>query len=210
MIAIDNSVELMIKTFLGLSKRVTGLTISRKEYQEIAESFPALLDALEKHAASKLKGVDLAEIEWYHRLRNQLYHQGNGLTVERRKVEVYAELANILFSNLFGGQPGVRTPAPIGLFAEFLTAWYALETGMMAAAGLDPEPGRPVTNIAEAIRQLKNAGRIGVNDAQDLLNLRALRNRVAHGEPKAEAEITKSVLDQIWRFANLFPSSHAA
>jgi len=30
MISIDNSVELMIKTYLGLPKRVTGLTITRK------------------------------------------------------------------------------------------------------------------------------------------------------------------------------------
>lgn len=42
MIAIDNAVELTIKTYLGLPKRVTGLHIPRKEYQEISESFPAL------------------------------------------------------------------------------------------------------------------------------------------------------------------------
>jgi hypothetical protein len=70
------------------------------------ENFPMLLDALEKYAASKLDGIDLGEIEWYHRLRNQLYHQGNGLTVERDKVEVYAELANVLFTNLFGFSAG--------------------------------------------------------------------------------------------------------
>jgi hypothetical protein len=34
MIAIDNSVELMIKTYLGLPKRINGLTITRKEYQD--------------------------------------------------------------------------------------------------------------------------------------------------------------------------------
>ena len=100
MISIDNAVELMIKTYLGLPKRVTGLSITRREYQEISENFPGLLDALEKHASTKIEGVDLGAIEWYHRLRNELYHQGNGLTVERDKVEVYAELANLLFKNL--------------------------------------------------------------------------------------------------------------
>src|SRR5437016_6700526 len=54
MIAIDNAVELMMKTFLGLPKRITGLAITRKEYQEIAESFPALLDVLERYGADKL------------------------------------------------------------------------------------------------------------------------------------------------------------
>ncbi len=94
MISIDNAVELMMKTYLGLPSRITGLNITRKEYQEFSESFPKLLDALEKYTAAKLDGINLGEIVWYHRLRNELYHQGNGLTVERDKVEVYAELAN--------------------------------------------------------------------------------------------------------------------
>ena len=67
MIAIDNSVELIIKTYLGLPKRITGLTISRKEYREFSENFPTLLDALEVHAKEKISGIDLGEIEWYHR-----------------------------------------------------------------------------------------------------------------------------------------------
>jgi hypothetical protein len=100
MIAIDNAVELTIKTYLGLPKRITKLQIPRKDFNEIAGSFPALLDALERYASDKIRGIDLGEIEWYHRLRNELYHQGNGLTVERQKVEVYAELASVLFKNL--------------------------------------------------------------------------------------------------------------
>ncbi len=56
MISIDNAVELMIKTFLGLPKRVSGITISRKDYQDMAESFPRLLDGLEEHAPDKLDG----------------------------------------------------------------------------------------------------------------------------------------------------------
>ena len=35
MISIDNSVELMVKTFLGLPKRVTGLQIGREKFREI-------------------------------------------------------------------------------------------------------------------------------------------------------------------------------
>jgi hypothetical protein len=44
MISIDNAVELMVKTYFGLPKRITGLTITRKELQEIGESFPNLLE----------------------------------------------------------------------------------------------------------------------------------------------------------------------
>jgi hypothetical protein len=98
LICIDNSVELMVKTFLGLPKRITGLDIARN----LRESLPRLLELLAEHAADKLVGVDLGLIEWYHRLRNELYHQGNGLSIERDKVAGYAEQARLLFQNLFG------------------------------------------------------------------------------------------------------------
>src|SRR2546426_151433 len=91
MLAIDNAVELTIKTFLTRPQRVSKLTITRAELNEINESFPRLLDALEEYASDKVEGIDLGEIEWYHRLRNELYHQGNGLTVVRQKVIVYAQ-----------------------------------------------------------------------------------------------------------------------
>ena len=73
-ISIDNAVELMMKTYLGLPKRITGLDITRKDYQDFSESFPKLLNALEKYASDKILSIDLGELEWFHRLRNQLYH----------------------------------------------------------------------------------------------------------------------------------------
>ena len=54
MISIDNAVELMSTTYLGLPQRVTDLKISRSEYQEFVESFPKLLDALENTQVTNL------------------------------------------------------------------------------------------------------------------------------------------------------------
>jgi hypothetical protein len=68
MLSIDNSVELMIKTFLGLPDRVTGFKLTRREYEEISLSFPRLLDAIHEHAPDKLRDYDISEIEWFHRL----------------------------------------------------------------------------------------------------------------------------------------------
>ncbi len=133
MLSIDNSVELMIKTYLGLPKRATKLSISRREYFEICESFTKLLDALEQYAADKVAGIDLAEIEWYHRLRNELYHQGNGLTVERNKVEVYAGLARLLFRNLFGHDLQVVEDDSYATLGEFMSAWMRLEKTILEA-----------------------------------------------------------------------------
>lgn len=126
-IAIDNSVELMLKTYLGLPKRITQLKgVSRKIYAEATKSFPNLLDAMENHAKDKLVGIELGEIEWYHRIRNQLYHDGNGITVEKEKVIAYSSIAKILFENLFNEKLELK-----GIhyrIDDFLLAWAEFKT----------------------------------------------------------------------------------
>jgi hypothetical protein len=107
-------------------------------------SFPSLLDGIEKYAFQKLKGISLGEIEWYHRLRNELYHQGNGLTIERTQVEVYAEIAKLLFSNLFEFEIYIEQKyLDTGLLRDFLKAWSDL-------LGLIPNEGFP-ENVLELL-----------------------------------------------------------
>jgi hypothetical protein len=99
---IDNAVELTVKTWLSLPERITHIKVSKNEFDENSTSFPGLIKLLEAKAPEKLVDIDLSEIEWYHRLRNQLYHQGNGLTIEPDKVEKYLEFAKSLFYQLLG------------------------------------------------------------------------------------------------------------
>jgi hypothetical protein len=102
LICIDNSIELAIKTYLGLPKRINNIeNLSRNKLDELSKSFPSLIDGLEEFAEDKLLGLDLGDIEWYHRVRNELYHKGNGITVEKSLVIAYSEIAKILFKNLF-------------------------------------------------------------------------------------------------------------
>jgi hypothetical protein len=183
---------LMIKTYLGLPKRITGLSIPRKEYQEISESFPALLDALEKYAVDKLDGIDLGVIEWYHRVRNELYHQGNGLTVEKDKVEIYAELANILFKNLFGHDLVGREEIGAELLGEFLTAWVEVERLIQVRRVQRGNAPPEVERLARAL---------SATDRQELEELRRIRNQVIHGEPGSEALITRTTVDRMLRIA---------
>jgi len=204
MIAIDNAVELMIKTYLGLPKRVTGLTISRKEYQDIAESFPALLDALEKHASDRLDGIDLGVIEWYHRLRNELYHQGNGLTVERDKIEIYAELANLLFSNLFGQKLVERLSPESELVGEFMMSWSALERGLRETASTTSMLGAGPTRIGDVVRSARDLGLLDPKEIAELDKLRQLRNMVVHGAGDWKTELSPAVVRRVREFAERF------
>jgi hypothetical protein len=210
MIAIDNSVELMVKTFLGLPKRVTGLAITRKEFQEVAESFPALLDALEKYAADRLDGIDLGTIEWYHRLRNQLYHQGNGLTVERNKVEIYAELANVLFRNLFGSDLMEHRSARSELIGEFMTAWVELEKGLRKLTDTLLQPGNTGTIPTNSMRLLERKGLIEHHEMNEIIGLRQIRNEVVHGAGNWETALTPQVIERVRYFAKRFGAEDAA
>jgi hypothetical protein len=204
MIAIDNAIELTIKTYLGLPHRITGLRISRKEFGEIAESFPGLLDAIEKYAQDKLTGVNLGEIEWYHRLRNELYHQGNGLTVERDKVEVYAELANILFKNLFGTELVHSAKGAQQLLGEFMELWAQIEAGLLSLAHDHSLTGAQGRNVRWAAEFLKGPGIFSEGDRQEFEELRRLRNRMVHGELDHRQALTPDVMTRVRAMAERY------
>ncbi len=136
MISIDNAVELMIKTYLGLPKRKTrGRRPSRKELEDSSNSFPSLLDLIEKYADEKLTGVSLDEIEWYHRIRNQLYHSGNGITVEVARVQTYLSLSKTLFQNLFEAEIELSAESQIQRkLGTFLGKWGIFEKELLDTA----------------------------------------------------------------------------
>jgi hypothetical protein len=71
-----------------------------------------MLDVLEEHAGERLSGIDLGEIDWFHKLRNELYHNGNGLLLSERK------------SSCTGKSPGLRGVALRD--RAFVLAWPAL------------------------------------------------------------------------------------
>lgn len=129
MISIDNAVELAIKTYLQLPKRVRGTEgPSRKQFEEKSRAFPDLLDLLEEFAVDKLDGVSLGDLEGYHRVRNALYHDGNGVTVDPVHVDSYLQLARVLLKNLLGiavDEPGAAPPHT--LLGQLVLKWGEFE-----------------------------------------------------------------------------------
>lgn len=184
-------------TTLGLPRRVTGLQIPRREYQQFSESFPALLDALERYADDRLAGIDLGVIEWYHRIRNELYHQGNGLTVERDKVEVYAELANALFKSLFDIEL-VESPSgasnPLG---DFIEVWVELEKSLVSIAHDHSPTGAHGMSLLHAARFLRGTDLVTSDDIVEFEQLGQLRNKVVHGAVEPRDAITPEVLSRL-------------
>ena len=195
MISVDNSVELMIKTYLGLPSRVTQIKgLTRKRLEEMFHSFPTLIDGLEEFASDKLVGLELGDIEWFHRLRNHLYHAGNGITVEKTKVEAYVEIAAILCSNLFN-IPLDELVVPYSLTGEYLSLWSSVEQiirGLSHSHNLVPvDKYKPSSMV---IAMLYNEGYISKDVLEKFKRLLAYRNNLAHGHsPSSVTELTDSI-----------------
>lgn len=179
MILIDNSAELIMQTYLTLPKRISGLELTRKERDEYCRNFPSLLDGIEKHAQEKLIGLNLGEFEWFHRLRNELYHQGNGLTVERRNLEVYAELCEKLFEALFEIELELNVPkdSDAALIGEFFESWINIERKLTEWA---PENNR--RSVGAIVAALHEKGHLTSDVVMTFGAVQKIRNELIHGE----------------------------
>jgi hypothetical protein len=180
-LSVDNSIELMVKAYLGLPKRITGLTLSKSRYEEIADSFPRLLEELEKLAPTRVQGIDLAAIEWLHRVRNQLYHQGNGLEIAKEKVALYAQLARLLYEQLFDIELKIADSEATSLVSEFITEWVDLYKTLQLMAG--KRLGEEFLSSTRSINEkLAADGYLDRSTEKQIDDLRRIRNAVVHGD----------------------------
>jgi hypothetical protein len=198
MISVDNAVELAIRTYLGLPKRVRGADGPSRRDLEAAAGFPDLLDLLEKYGGDKLTGVALGDIEWYHRLRNTLYHDGNGVTVDPEKVDAYNQIAHLLVQNLFGPivSPEPEPPAA-SLLGEFILKWAALETRVRSLAAIHLPKRTPTGHSAMSLYDGLIAKGVAPTNVRRLLeDLARARNSVIHGTTAvAPADLKRLIAD---------------
>lgn len=97
---LDVAAEMLLKTYLGLPKKVTGAITSEDERFAITrKGFHDIVEGV-KNSRQGISVKDLARVEFFHGVRNKLYHQGNGLTVKRDHLEEYIEVLKVLFIQL--------------------------------------------------------------------------------------------------------------
>ncbi|HDL01402.1 MAG TPA: hypothetical protein ENH23_04135, partial [candidate division Zixibacteria bacterium] len=178
-ISIDNSVELMIKTYLGLPKRIRKSEgPSRRKLSEASNSFPELLDLLDEFGSEKIEGVDLGDIEWYHRIRNTLYHDGNGVTVDSEKVDSYLQISVILFNSLFEEEFNSEAPLePASVVGEIVLRSSQLEHNLnILYRERFPEEGERRVPIIMAVERLTEKGILPEKLAAQINESRKIRN----------------------------------
>ena len=186
-ISIDNSVETSIRTFLSLPKSKSGASVKRKDLEEAENSFPRLLALLWQNAGSRLTGVDEADIEHYHRIRNKLYHDGTGLSVDEQYLLAYRQIAVLMLKNLFGIAMGDPRPAPT--LERLIVLWNKIEEAfnqLLKKKGID----RGHTFFWE---DAKRSGVLSSVDIRSLTELRMIRNKQVHSSTLDVKQISYAV-----------------
>ena len=138
-VSIDNSVETSIRVFLSMPESKSGIKVTRRERDEAENSFPKNLALLFKYAGNRLPGIDEGDIEHYHRIRNTLYHDGTGLSVDQQYLDAYRSISGILLQNLFGVAIAPADSQQPTL-ERLILNWNAIERHirrMMDDAGID-------------------------------------------------------------------------
>lgn len=90
LIGFDNAIEVCIDVFVNLNPKLrNNYQIRKDEKERILSNYHTKLDFLALYLEEKELAlhVSIEEILWYHSLRNQLYHSGNGMTPEIYAVE---------------------------------------------------------------------------------------------------------------------------
>jgi hypothetical protein len=200
LISADNAVEIILRTFLRLPARArteTGPT--RSEVERACESFGALLDLTEKHAIGLAQDVSLADIEYYHRLRNALYHEGNGITVEPAKVTAYVSLATFLLERLLD-EPFDDAATPGNAQCDFDFAWSYLDYFLRLlhrhlCKGLpDYEEGGELCEVA---RDFANNEQVDHSVAVEVAHLWRVRNDIVKSGEHVDSGRLRAVAAQM-------------
>jgi len=91
---LDIGIETLLKTYLELPAEITGTKTSFTKRQEaIAGNFHSLVQGVKDAAGERIKNINLEYIQYYHNKRNQLYHDGEGLTIQEDHLLGYLQLA---------------------------------------------------------------------------------------------------------------------
>ncbi len=195
-ISIDNCAETIIRTYISLPKSKSGFKVKKQELDEAGNSFPKLLSLLFKYTPDKLVGIDEADIEHYHRIRNKLYHDGTGLSVDDEYLIAYRGIAGVLLQNLFDVsiKPSTSESDSLG---KLILNWNSIEKEIKEK--LDKAGISGTYKWEEAF----SYGLVEPSDIQLLTELRLARNRLVHSETidkediKYWVEVSEKLLPKI-------------
>lgn len=105
LIGFDNAIEVSIDVFVRLHPKLrAGVEIKREEVEQAQRNYHTKIEFLDKHVQARHIAlfIPVDEIVWFHQLRNELYHSGNGMVPEEHVIAGARTAALAVFRALFG------------------------------------------------------------------------------------------------------------
>jgi hypothetical protein len=209
LISYDNTIEVAITTFLLLhpSQR-NGRTYPRNQVDQWMINYHSKLDFLEQHIASLNLPMNVTrdEIIWYHNLRNELYHSGNGMVPEERSLKGARAAAIWVFSQIFEVdaesllQSPIPSPTPVSqssgaqLSAQmhFLQTFIEFEKTLNATPvilGVAPSSNKPLLSVREAWSLFSSQADILPKSYDHIVKAsNVIRNNIVHGKSVRQSD----------------------
>jgi len=202
LIGFDNAIEVAITTFLQLHPRQRGGRQYRKEdVEKWLANYHSKLDFFFDHFLKAGTGggilvpITVDEIIWFHNLRNELYHSGNGFVPEENSLKGSRAAALYVFSTLFEvnaeevldrqiAQPETPSHANEVLSPRmaFLERFISLEKSLNASLRVVGVPlrGGGVQSWKAFVHE---CGKVPVHLSGSFERALQVRNAIVHGNP---------------------------
>lgn len=196
LIGFDNAIEVSIDVFLRLHPKLrVGIELRRDEVEQAQRNYHTKIEFLDKHVQTRQipLSIPVDEIVWFHQLRNELYHSGNGMVPEEHVISGAREAALAVFQALFGldisgmlgaqktkseikvQRPAIHTNNPE---MDFL-GWF-IELENMLQAALPADNVRPSSMHQMWQLLIKNRADL-VDLTPEIDHLSHVRNAIVHG-----------------------------
>jgi hypothetical protein len=209
LIGFDNTIEVCIDAFLGLHPRQRGDEISREQRENARRNYHTKIEFLEGYLAERGRfphDLSLDEVLWYHQLRNELYHSGNGMIPETQHILGIRAAARSIFRALFGRdllpelahERAITTPSesPVaasesgGARLAFLSAFIELERAL--AQWSQEEKGRVPISLLWS--RFADAQAWAATYMHQFGEARNVRNAIARGD---EVPVSEEALNDL-------------
>lgn len=201
LISFDNAIEVAINTFLQLNSKIRGGIDYQKEMvDKWLRNYHSKIEFFEFFLQERVLSTSISttEIIWYHTIRNEMYHSGNGFVPEIHCIKgirtAAIEVINILFSiniktvlddlvYVDVHQESSNTSTVLNLFLRSFTTLERTIQGTALAIGVEVNSIKQAGNPTSLWRSLSNQMDSGITKYENVVQQAIkLRNEFFHTE----------------------------
>ncbi len=201
LIGFDNAIEVCIDVFIKLHPKVRGgLELRREDVEKATRNYHTKIEWLDRYVETNNLELDFSieEVVWYHSLRNELYHSGNGMVPEMHVLEGARSSALAVFNALFktdiASMLGIETTKhtesterilfaaqndEMELLRLFIEFERALETTLKV---ISPKTGSRPRSIRQMWEEYKSLVKTPLEWDVVVNKVIPIRNYIAHGQ----------------------------